>query len=376
MLRICYQLIQAIREEYPEGIIAIGGAHVNADPGIWESIGAHYAFVGESEYMFTVFCKRVLDDGVLPDFGIFTSDPLDGLDALPMPAYDLLPLDRYYSPNSDLKTISCITSRGCPFKCSYCSRLQKSKYRYMSAENVVNMVEVLINKHGIGYIEFVDEIFTLKPERVYEFCREIHLRNLKFKWGVQTRADMTTPGLLATMQRAGLHKIGFGIETGSERVRWGVRKEITNECIEDTVRMCHDLGLITAGTFIFGHPTETVEEMKETIAFAKKLDMDFPHFLQMMPIPGAEIFDIAVKEGVIKPDVWTQYMLGHTSHPLYAPPGIPRETIDRLYSKALKSIYWNPRYLWKKRKMFLNPVHMFMSIRAFLKSLSKDRFNK
>jgi len=184
MLRFCYQLIQGIKESYPEGIIVVGGAHVNADVDILTTMNVRYGFRGECEYEFANFCEQIIGGQtpkpmpglIINDHGnISASEPqvVSDLDTLPMLAYDLLPLGKYYSPSTNLKTISFISSRGCPYNCVYCSKLQRVRYRHLSTDKILDQLEVLVREYGMQWIEFVDEIFTLDRNRVVELCQGI-----------------------------------------------------------------------------------------------------------------------------------------------------------------------------------------------------------
>ena len=300
---------------------------------------------------------------------------LEDLDRLPMPAYELLPLDKYYSPNTSLRTISFIASRGCPYNCVYCSRLQKKAFRCLSVSKTIDQLETLVREHRVQWVEFVDEIFTLQRQRVIELCHAILQRGLDFQWGCGTRADKLDEDLIKSMKEAGCRKIGFGFETGVERVRYVVKKKITNEQIIDSVRLCQKHGLRVGGSFIFGHPGETVAEMKSTIAFAKKLRLNSPSFNKMIPIPNSELFELAKEEGSVDKDVWSSFMLGRVSYPLYRPKGVSDQTIDRIYRRAWLEVYLWPPNLWRNRDVFFNRNYFSRSASAFLKYLTKERYS-
>ncbi len=387
MLRFCHRLIQRIQAQYPEGVVVFGGAHINADKNILAPMNVRYGFHGECEFEFPDFCEKILG-GRTPEPmpGLIVNDngavsageprEVSDLDSLPLLAYDLLPLEKYYSPSTNLKTISYITSRGCPYNCIYCSKLQRVKHRCAGTDKIIAQVEALVHEHGIQWIEFADEIFTIRRERVEALCKAIIRRKLNFRWGVGTRVDAIDEDLIRLMKEAGLRKIGFGVETGVERVRFKVNKRITNEQIMDAVNLCRKHGIKTYGSFIFGHPTETREEMLQTICFAKKLGLDYTYFHKMIPIPNSELFETAVREGVFERNVWTDFMLGRRSLPLYVPGGLTRKTIHKIYRKAWWSSYFNPSNIWRHRSQLVQLGHLFKSARAFLKLASRNRYKK
>lgn len=387
MLHYSYELVQAIKRSYPEGIIVVGGAHIDADPEVIVPMGVPYGFWGECEFEFAAFCEQVLGGAMpkaMPGLIVNCKNQLDigepnlvsDLDSLPMPAYELLPLEKYYSPNTTLKTISFISSRGCPYHCVFCSKLQRKQFRHLSTENVINQLEELVGNLGIQWIEFVDEIFTFNRERVVELCEAIFVKNLKFHWGCGTRVDRVDASLLTLMKKAGCRKIGFGIETGVERVRFADGKRITNQQIIDIVKTCRSHGLLVGGSFIFGHPTETEEEMKQTVLFARNLGLNAVYFNKMIPIPDSNLFQTAIDTGMLEKDIWVDFMLGKRSYPLYTPEGVSADTISKIYKGAWFKTYFWPPNIWRNRSLLFNPKHLLRSIRAFVSSCSEKRYIK
>lgn len=386
-LPFSYRLLQGIGRCHPDGIVVVGGAHVNADPEILRSMGVPYGFRGECERTFADFGEQVLGGGAVPevpglirndDGRVIAAEPsiVDDLDSLPMPAYDLLPLERYYSPSTAQRAISFISSRGCPYNCAYCSKLERTRYRSLSAETVARQLEVLVGEHGMRWIEFVDEIFTLDRRRVVALCHAILDRELAFEWGAGTRPDHVDDELFALMRQAGCRKIGFGIETGVERVRFAVHKKITNDRIAEAVRLARKHGLKVMGSFIFGHPTETEAEMRQTVSFARKLGLNFAYFNKMIPIPNSELFETAKRQGAVSDRVWEDFMLGRCPYPIYTPEGADPQTVGRIYRRAWFSMYLWPPNIWRNRSIFLNPRHLWRSAKAFSKSSSERRYEK
>lgn len=387
MLRFCHNLITILQESYPEGEIVVGGAHLDADFKIIAAMNVKYGFRGESEYAFADFCETLLGGGdprELP--GLIVNDGknviaqsaaiLDDLNSLPMPAYDLLPIGRYYTPSSKMTAISYITSRGCPYNCSYCSKLQQKKYRHINASKVVEHLEYLNKEMGVQWVEFVDEMFTLKREYVLELCRQMELRGLKIKWGIGTRIDRLDEDLLVAMKSVGLQKIGFGLESGVDRVRFSINKHITNEAIINVLELCNKHRVTTIGSFILGLPGETEDDIEATIAFARKLPLNFGYFNRLIPIPNSQVFAMMVKSERIAPDVWEQFMLGKIPHPICRPDEISEEKMKLLYKKAWRANYLDLKRIWGNRRLLLGPSHLLKSISGLLKLASPRRYIK
>lgn len=387
MLRRCYNLAQALQSGYPSGTIVVGGSHINADPEILVPMGVPYGFQGECEETFARFCEEVLG-GKKPEGlpGLLTSE--DGklmreepafcpdLDALPDPAYDLLPVDKYYSPNAAGHVMSMISSRGCPYNCIFCTKLQQTKYRYQRTANVLRQLEELAARHAVKWIEFVDEVFTLNRKRLTELCNELIDRRLGFTWGAQTRPDLLTDDTLALMREAGCRKMSFGVETGSERVRYQDKKKVRDQAFFEAVRLCEKHGIRSTAHYIYGHPTETRGEMLETLRFARRLPSRLATFTLMMPIPGSELFEQAVQEGVVPRDVWTSFMLGERSQPFYYPEGVDPEFVNRLYRSSWLRWYLTPRTIWRNVGYLLRPGQIYANARALLIQASGKRYDK
>ncbi len=387
MLRFCYKLINEIKAQYPDGIIVVGGAHIDADTAILAKMGVKYGFRGECEYSFADFCTLVLKNEepinlpglIVNDGENIVAQPaavIEDLDRLPMPAFDLLPVGKYYTPSSKMRAMSYITSRGCPYNCAYCSKLQQKKYRHISPEKIVDHLEYLNRSMGVKWIEFVDEIFTLNKEYIHELCNTMRARKLNISWGIGTRIDRIDEALLVAMKQAGLKKIGFGIEAGTERVRFSINKKITNDAVRKTLSLCNMHKIVTMGSFILGLPTETESEILETIAFARTLPLNYAYFHRLIPIPNSQIFAEMVANGELEADTWTRFMTGEISHPICKPDIINEDTMKLFYKKAWRSTYLNPRRIWQNRALLLGPIHLLKSFTGLLKLASPKRYIK
>lgn len=353
-LRDAYITVNLIKSHYPTKIIVLEGYHVNADPTIIVDMGVKYGIRGDAEYSFLTFCEHVLNGQLPPDNlpGLVINNP-DGLiinepavirdiDALPLPAYDLLPIGKYYSASTNKTYMKFFTTRGCPYDCNFCASAPQMKYRWLSNENVIKQLDILVNKLGVEWIEFMDLTFTVSKKRTIEMCDAIIQSGLVFDWGCETRADKIDEELILKMKQAGCKKITFGVEAGNESVRFKTGKQITNEVFEKAFGLCRRHGIKTMANFIFGHPGETPANMQQTIDFARKLKPFNVLFLRMVPLPDVEIYSIGVKNGDIPTDIWVQYMKGEAEHPIYYPPNISKAQMDKLYKRAYLRFYLSP----------------------------------
>lgn len=267
-------------------------------------------------------------------------DVIENLDLLPFPARHKLPQDRYYSPLSKGKMTTMITSRGCVYDCIFCAIPNKKRYRERSSVNVIEDIKEIVDL-GIEHIEFEDDCFTLNKARAKKICKMMIESNIKINWGCETRADAVDYETLKLMKRAGCTNIRYGIESGSDRVRNDViGKKISDKVIKKSIRLTKKMGLTTITYFMFGNPTETVDEMKRTIRFVKEIDPDLIDFYLPIPIPGSRLFDVAVREKKIHKDIWDKVIVDGNI-PVYTPDYLSLNTLSKFQRTAYKRFYLN-----------------------------------
>jgi radical SAM superfamily enzyme YgiQ (UPF0313 family) len=353
MLRQCYRIIQAIKIHSPDATIVVGGAHINADPSILPHLGVPYGFRGDCEDVFPRFCKLILDrkdpasiNGlIVNDHGNIRANEIafiSDLNKLAAPAYNLLPLTKYRIPHSNTQLISISASRGCPFNCIFCSKLERKPHRSLKIDKIIAQLELLINEYNIKWIEFADEIFTLKRQWVIDLCKNILKKRFHFYWGAETRADMIDEELLKLMSMAGCRKLGFGVETGSERIRFLENKKIDNALYIRAIHLCKKYKIKTIASYILGHPTETKEELYQTLNFASKLQTDIAYFNKMILIPNSEIFQMAKESDPTLSGAWSAFMLGKKGLPLFYPDSVSKKIVDKVYNIARKRFRVSP----------------------------------
>ncbi|MFQ5646661.1 MAG: B12-binding domain-containing radical SAM protein [bacterium] len=255
-------------------------------------------------------------------------------------------------PLPDFVPTMILTSRGCPYRCIFCSSRDISGYVYrmLSPRRVVEDVEFLIEKYDIKGLWIADDNFVVNKKRTEEICRLFMERgiNRKVTWGCQTRGDAIDGQILEVMKEAGCVNISFGIETGSQRLLDMIDK---NEKVEDNaraVRLTNQAGIMTRGAFILGLPTETRAETIQTIKFAKSLPLDVAKFALATPYPGTELYNMAVKEGVDVQEDWSSLstMTGISRYEAsYVPRGRTSKELKNLQLRALLEFYLRPKQI-------------------------------
>lgn len=277
------------------------------------------------------------------------------LDSLPFPARDLFPLDIYFPPPtkrvSNKKAGNIITSRGCPYQCTYCiaSVMWERRVRFRSVKNVVDEIEECYRRYNIGEFNFHDELFTLNKERVIAICQEIRQRNLDIAWVCMIRVDFADEETLRAMKTAGCKKIMFGFESGSQMILDKMKKRVALDKAEEAVKLVKKIGIKTAGNFMFGNIGETEETIKKSIKLAKKLNCDTMAFFIASPYPGTEFYRIAKAKGYLRPDFdWQDFILVGNNRPPLNLPGLPAEKILAWQKRAYLEYYLRPHYILSK----------------------------
>lgn len=277
------------------------------------------------------------------------------LDNLPFPSYHLLPEYKPAPPRGKaLPFTTMITSRGCPYKCSYCCKaVFGSKFRGQSPMRVVD--EIVYHKgFGVKEIAFFDDVFTLNRARAYNIADDIIRRGLTMAWSCVTRVDLVDKGLLLRMKQAGCYNIAYGIECASQEALDNTGKGMTIQQIESAIRMTQDLGIQTIGYFLIGFPNENVTE---TIEFAKRLELDYAQFSTVVPFPGTALY----KENNAS---WDDYDNERDNYVVLD--GINKMELRKQKGKAYRDFYLRPAYLWQRIKRMRSIEDIIINIKGFL----------
>lgn len=213
------------------------------------------------------------------------------LDSLPFPARHLVEIGKYRDPPLFYRRephTTFLSSRGCPFHCTYCDYIARGPYRARSVANVMAEMKQL-HSQGFRDLRFMDECFTLDQKRAREMCDMMVEQKFGFSWTCQTRADCFDEITLGKMKKAGCYLIQVGIETGSPRIMKKINKRLDLDRAKLAVRMAKKAGLRVCAFFMLGFPFESREDMKKTIEYAKSTEADIATFTIVTPYPGTEL---------------------------------------------------------------------------------------
>lgn len=273
------------------------------------------------------------------------------LDQLPMPARHLTQLSEYWSILAHEPTITTMmTSRGCPFRCVFCDRPNLGKiYRTRSPANIADEMERCL-KMGVREFFFYDDTFSVDKRRALGLCEELTKRKLDVAWDIRARVDTVDRELLKALKKAGCTRIHFGVEAGTDPVLKALRKGTTVNQIRATFKACKDLDIETLGYFIMGNPTETREQMLETINLMKELDPDTVHVSVMSPLPATDLYAQGLRSGLLKHDTWKDFAENPQRDfqvPIWEE-NLKREELVDMMNRAYKEFCFRPSYIIKQ----------------------------
>ena len=303
-----YRVMRNLKEEVGLPIVA-GGPHASAMPAEALENGADIAVVGEGEYvvqeLVDYFDGKVrLEDvkGIVyrnPKGEVVWNQPrgpIMDLDALPLPAKHLFRRDDYMrTPGEVVKYRHILTSRGCPYPCTYCAKpALGSEYRYRSPQNIREEIEHLQRTYGLNTFFLVDDNFLVRRDRVMEFCRLLKERHPGIKWRAIGRLDLINRELLETMKAAGCIHLNYGVESGSAKTLKRARRGYTPGEAERALRLTKEVGIPCDVNFMYGFPWETSEDIRTTVSFIQRIaplvETIAPGGL-LEPIVGTKIYE-------------------------------------------------------------------------------------
>ena len=287
-----------IVKKYSENIWTVaGGPHCSALPeSVISSPFVDTVIPGEGEIAFNNFLKS-------PVRGIMGREPLIAdLDSINFPDRDLLDNQKYVwsVPRKGIQPMATImTSRGCPFKCIFCSQkvIFGNNVRYRSVPRVIDELKMILDKYHIRHFSFLDDTLGLNHERTFGLCDAIIREKLNITFEGYTRVNVVTPDLLKKLKEAGLNRISFGVESGNQHILDAAKKGTTLDQIRKAYEIADEIGLETRLSVIFGLPEETEDTIKNTIKFIKKLKCKQAYINIGTPFPGTEYYEYA-KHGV------------------------------------------------------------------------------
>ena len=386
------RIAQLAKQAVPGIKTVFGGPHVSAlKEGLFANFPAmDFSVVGEGEETMSELARVGRDDpasvkGLIYRQGsevIYTGYRDKGLvlDDLPFPAYEklagfpssyMLPIFNYpKTPNT-----SCISSRGCPYACSYCDRsVFNRSFRFNSASYLYEHLRYLRERFGIRHINFYDDQFTFNRKRVEEFCGLMIERPLGMTFNCAVRAEHIDPELLVLMKSAGCWMMSLGIETGDEELLAQHRQNADLDHLAQKIRMIKAAGLRTKGLLMMGLPGETEASIRRSMKYVFSLPIDDFNLAKFTPFPGSPIYENIHELGEFDED-WEKM---DCMNFLFVTKGMTRERLESLFQefyrehfKRYKVLWGYVTMLWRSPDSWLRFIGNFANFMKFTRNTTR-----
>lgn len=364
--KVLESMLILARKTAPGTPIVVGGAHATGYP---ESCARHpavnYVVVGEGEDTIVELVDALTRGGAPAEVpGVVSLDqsgkvvfapprkaPTD-LDSMPLPAWDLLDLD-FYARNKSMDTMglrpymTLVTSRGCPYRCTYCHRVHGKIFRPRSPDNILKEIEILQNRYGIYDYQIIDDNFNLNSPRMEEILdgiiamNRVHSKKVVLNFPNGVRTDLLTPVQIQKLAFAGTQYMAIAVETASERLQRAIMKNLDLERVRENIHLAVSAGIFANGFFMLGFPSETLDEARMTVDFAVKSRLYQALFFVVIPYQGTAMYDmctdILAERGITLDPNDLDYFKGKVN--------VSEMTDDELYGlqrRAYKRFYINP----------------------------------
>jgi anaerobic magnesium-protoporphyrin IX monomethyl ester cyclase len=300
---------------------------------------------------------------------------IEDIDEIPFPAYHLLDMEVYFdnprfhtSMNMHNRAMPILSTRGCPFQCKFCVRIMGYKFRTRSAENVLAEIDWLVKTYGIRELHIEDDAFNTNPDRAKKIMRGIIDRDYRLSIILSSgiRGDLVDQELIDIFKKAGVFRINYGVEAASPRIQHLIKKELDLHKLERSILMANRAGISTNGFFIIGFPTETEQEMMETIHYALKSKLATAVFFVLKLFPGTALAEEYLNE---IPDFNDDLTFSYDSPIIPNHSAVPDKKLIKIRRFAFIRFYFHPARIWRifkttpdKKKLFTRNIGIVLSL--------------
>lgn len=353
------ELADVLKKEFPAALSLAIGIHVTALPEESLALAPGLDGVARGEPELTVGeAAQALAQGRTPaglpglsfregDRVIHGPDrPAADIDALPSPAWHLVRRELYRLPFTNRPFLLIGTSRGCPHHCIFCAdpAYYGHRLRLRSPERIVAELRDVRDRFGIRDFLFWSESFTLSRDWTRQVLEAIIAADLGVSFVVNSRTDHVDPELLGLLKRAGCWMIGYGLESGSQRILDLMGKRITLEQNRQAVVWTKEAGLKATAHTVLGYPGETEATMKETVDFICALPLDYAQFYCAVAFPGSRLYEMAQEKGWLAPAAWERFEQNFST---LSTPELSAETVMAWRRRAYRKFYSRPGRVWR-----------------------------
>lgn len=364
-------IARTAKEDDPRIRVCLGGPHVSIYP--METIAlpeVDFAVAGEGEETLIELLDAMSGTGgfscikglLFKQEGRLVRnaprEPAQDLDAVAFPARHVAGQGAYGNILSGRRQATAIiTSRGCSYRCTFCSRQHLGNTtRKRSVPNVLEEIRECLRQGRSEFI-FADENFAFDRGRVYAFCEAVLREGLDFSWQIKARIDALDAELLKLLKRAGCLRIHYGVESGSDRILGILKKGITTGQVRETVALTKRSGIKTLLYFMLGAPSETRDEALRTIRFAVSLKPDYAYFSILTPFPGTELYEAGLAQGAFT-DFWKDFVMQPSAQfrlQLWTD-HMRDDELGSLLKYAYRRFYLRPAQILKHARILLDPA--------------------
>lgn len=391
-LSLCKKYLENIKKANADIITILGGPHPSAVPEetltFFKDL-VNYIFIGESEIGFPKLIDFIelgeppLDkiEGLayIRNNKIYKNPPVcpENIDDFQI-TWDLIPPDTYpMAPHGaffkQYPIAPIITSRGCPFHCTFCGGhiISGRKIRQRTVDTVISEIKLLYEKFGVREIHIEDDNFTFRKEYVLEFCEKLKANFPDLTWTCPNgvRIDTLDEEMILAMKSSGCYALSIGIESGSDRILKLMKKSLNVQKIKEKIEMLKRFNIDINAFFILGYPGETKEDIKKTIDFALSLPLKRASFANFQPLPGTDAYNELLNKGELKIDHWEKFSPSLQST-IWAPPGFTVSDLVWYRRKALLKFYLRPKIFVDFIKNIKNIEHFYFVFKRALRWLT------
>jgi len=355
-----YRQASSIKKLLPDVRIVFGGVHVSAlrEKILEDFPDIDFLVTGEGELAMTELAEgndpRTIEGVISRDGGEIYSGgfrtKLCELDDLPFPSYERLEgFPDFYEPPlfnyPAAPSASMISSRGCPYQCSYCDRsVFRRSFRFNSAEYLYEHMALLKRNFGVKHIFFYDDLFTFHRKRVEELCELLRKKPLNLTFNCAVRVGHADDALLKMLKDAGGWMVSIGMESGDQELLERHKSKVTLLEIRETVMRIQKNGLRAKGLFMMGLPGETEQTIKRTSDFIEELGLDDMNMTKFTPFPGSPSYKTIHEEGRFTEN----WELMNCLNFVFVPNGMEsKEKMDKLYNQSIKRFYTGKNWIRK-----------------------------
>ncbi|MDD4150985.1 MAG: radical SAM protein [Bacteroidales bacterium] len=361
-----YRMANSLKQKYKNIPIIFGGAHPTALPkDVLENGFTDIVVIGEGE----ITTKNILESDNLEAINgiaykkngkvIINKENcrITNLDDLPINDYSLVPMELckpLIGSYEKLPATIMITARGCPGRCTFCSRVVGNQLSVQSPQRIFDEIKTLYYDFKIRQIIFYDDTFISDRKRIEEFCELLINSDIKISWTCSSRVDKVFPDLLSKMKKAGCHQIMYGIESFNEQVLKNINKKTRPSDIYFAISETKKAKIEIRAAIMLGNLGDTIEILEDNIKQLKKTKPDLIQVAITTPLPGSQLFTNGLSNGSIKTFDWDKY---EGSDEIIRHETIPFATLQKYYKKTYMKFYLRPYFICKT----------IFSINSFLK---------